>query len=53
MIAMKTYQQMTKKERAAELERQMELYRQEQAQGYKLDMTRGKPDMRFKSHCIV
>ena len=41
---MKTYQQMTKKERQAELERQMELYRHEQAQDYRLDMTRGKPD---------
>ena len=41
---MKTYQQMTKKERQAELERQMELYRHEQAQDYRLDMTHGKPD---------
>ena len=41
---MKTYQELTKKERKEELERQMELYRAEQAKGLKLDMTRGKPD---------
>ena len=41
---MKTYQELTKKERKEELERQMELYKAEQAKGYKLDMTRGKPD---------
>ena len=41
---MKTYQELTKKERKEELDRQMMLYRTEQAKGYKLDMTRGKPD---------
>ena len=41
---MKKYKEMTQKERAAELEKQTELYKREQAQGYKLDMTRGKPD---------
>ena len=41
---MKKYKEMTAKERSAEMERLMALYKREQAQGYQLDMTRGKPD---------
>ncbi len=41
---MKKYKDMTAIERSAEMERQLELYKREQAQGYQLDMTRGKPD---------
>ena len=41
---MKTYQELTKKERREELERQQALYQAEQAKGLHLDMTRGKPD---------
>lgn len=41
---MKSYLKMTKQEMKTELASLMELYRKEQQAGYKLDMSRGKPD---------
>ncbi len=41
---MKSYLSMSKKEMTTELEHLMALYRNEQTKGYRLDMSRGKPD---------
>ena len=41
---MKSYRSMTDSERRAELEAQQKRYAKEKAVGYKLDMSRGKPD---------
>ena len=41
---MKDYKEMTREELHEELSRLMERYSEEKSQGYKLDMSRGKPD---------
>ena len=44
MFDMKSYLSMTAAERKKELAAQMALYEIERGMGYKLDMSRGKPD---------